>query len=147
MARERLYEDILVPTDGSDAAETAASHALAVAVEHGATVHVLYVIDARITMAADDATRGELTAQLERDGQDAVDRIHNMAEEAGVAATRTVERGTPWKEILAYADDPGVDLIVIGTAGKSPREKRMGMGSVSERVVDDATVPVLVVPD
>ncbi len=147
MATGVPYATVLVPTDGSDAAETAAEHALAVAAQHDAAVHVLYVVDSRITMAADDATRDELREQLETDGEAAIARIRELASNAGVEVSDHVERGTPWKTILAFAEAQDVDLIVMGSTGKSPREKRVGMGSVSERVVDDATVPVLVVPD
>lgn len=147
MTADPPYAEILVPTDGSEAAEEAAEHALAVAGQHGAAVHVLYVVDARITMAADDATRAELREQLETDGDSAVGRIRVLADRAGTTVDDHIAHGTPWKEILAFAEDVDIDLIVMGSAGKSPREKRVGMGSVSERVVDDATVPVLVVPD
>lgn len=147
MSGSELYTDVLVPTDGSDAAEAAAEHAITVAAESDATVHVLFVIDTRIVMAAEDRTRDDLVDDLRDQGEAAVSRIADRATDAGLAATTRISRGTPWKEILEYTRDAAIDLIVIGTAGKTPREKRMGLGSVSERVVDDATVPVLVVPD
>lgn len=143
MAGEPAYGRLLVPTDGSAAAEAATAHARSIATTHGATVHVLYVIDARITMAADEATRDALAEQLREDGEAAVDRV---ASALGDDVTTAIVRGTPWKEILTYAEGEGIDLIVIGSTGKSAREKRMRMGSVSERVVDAAAIPVLVVP-
>ena len=147
MSGQDLYTDVLVPTDGSEAAETAVDHAITVAAANEATVHAIYVVDIRVTMAAEDETRDDLVADLRAQGEEAVGRIAARAEAAGLDATTTVSRGTPWKEILEYTREAGIDLIVIGTAGKTPREKRMGLGSVSERVVDDTTVPVLVVPD
>lgn len=147
MVGERLYGDILVTTDGSEAAEVAVDHALTVAGAHDASIHALYVVDTRITMAAEDDTREALGEQLSAQGEDAVERIVERATAEEIEATGAVERGTPWKKILSYAEEAAVDLIVIGTTGKTPREKRMGMGSVSERVVDDAIVPVLVVPN
>lgn len=146
MPDTRLYDDVLVATDGSEAADVAVDHALSVAAAHDARVHALFVIDTRITMAADDDMRDELSDQLRANGDEAIDRIVSRAGELSVQTTGTVARGTPWKEILAHADAADIDMIVIGTTGKTPREKRMGMGSVSERVVDDATIPVLVVP-
>ena len=147
MVMDRLYGDVLVATDGSDAAEVAVDHALTVANAHDASIHALYVVDTRITMAAEDDTREALGEQLSAQGEDAVERIVERASAEAIEASGLVERGTPWKKILTYAEDAAIDLIVIGTTGKTPREKRMGMGSVSERVVDDATVPVLVVPN
>lgn len=146
MAGQQLYHDVLIPTDGSAAAEAAVDHAIAVADAEGATVHALFVIDVRITMAADDGTRDDLSESLRQEGEKAVEAVATRAAETGLDAKTSVSRGTPWKEVLEYADREAVDLIAIGTTGKSPREKRMGLGSVSERVVDDATVPVLVVP-
>lgn len=147
MTEHRLYEHILVPTDGSAAAEEAVEHALAIAAAHEAQLHGLFVIDSRITMAADEEMREGLTEQLRRNGEKAVDHIVARAADLDLEVTTDVTRGTPWKMIQSYATDNGIDLIVIGTTGKTPREKRMGMGSVSERVVDDSAVPVLVVPD
>lgn len=147
MADEPLYTDVLVPTDGSEAASVAVDHALTVAAAHGATIHGLFVIDSRITMAADQDMRDQLTERLHDTGQDAVEEIVDRATELGLEASGAVERGTPWKVIRSHAEDQGIDLIVIGTTGKTPREKRMRMGSVSERVVDDAQIPVLVVPN
>ena len=147
MSGQNRYTDVLVPTDGSEAAETAVDHAIAVAADNDATVHTVYVVDIRVTMAAEDGIRDELAEDLREEGDAAVERIADRAAEAGIPTEHHVLRGTPWKKILEYTEDAGIDLIVIGTAGKSPREKRMRLGSVSERVVDDATVPVLVIPD
>lgn len=147
MTGQDLYGDVLVPTDGSDAANVAVDHALSVASANNANFHAIYVIDIRILMAADDESRDHLVDDLRNQGRKAVEEIAAKAEEVGLEASTTVTRGTPWKKILEYCAETGIDLIVIGTTGKTPREKRMGLGSVSERVVDDATIPVLVVPD
>lgn len=147
MVEDPLYTDILVPTDGSEAASIAVDHALTVAKAHDATVHGLFVIDSRITMAADQDMREDLTERLRATGQAAVDDITDQAASMGLDAVGAVSRGTPWKVIRSHAEDHSIDLIVLGTTGKTPREKRMRMGSVSERVVDDAPIPVLVVPD
>ena len=147
MSGQQLYTDVLVPTDGSDAAEAAIDHAIAVAAANDATVHAIYVVDIRVTSAAADSTRDELIAHLRREGNTAVERIEQRAKKADLDVETEVTRGTPWKEILEYAEETGIDLVVIGTAGKTPREKRMGLGSVSERVVDDASMPVLVIPE
>lgn len=146
MPTDPRYERVLVPTDGSDPASVAVDHAIAVARTHGAAIHAVYVVDARITMAADEATRDELRSQLTTAGREAVDDVRERAGGIEPPPEGVVRHGTPWKEILAYADEAAIDLIVIGTAGASAREKRMRLGSVSERVVDDAPVPVLVVP-
>lgn len=146
MAVDALYDRILVPTDGSDAADAAIEHAVSIATANEAAIHAVYVIDSRITMAARDETRAELREDLEAEGRAAVDRILEQAAAAGVDGEAVIRQGTPSKELLEYAEAADVDLVVMGSEGKSPREKLIGMGSVSERVVDKTTVPVMVVP-
>ena len=140
-----MYDDILVPTDGSAVIETTLEHGLRIASDHDATVHALYVVDNRIVRAAADGPQEEIKATLEREGTDAVEAVADRAADAGLDATTVCRRGIPDREIRAYADEADIDLIVIGTHGKSAREKLRTMGSVTERVVDDARVPVLVV--
>ncbi|SFS57387.1 universal stress protein [Halostagnicola kamekurae] len=142
-----MYDDILVPTDGSDTVSETLAHALPIATDNDATVHGLYVVDTRITTAATDDTRTDLEESLESDGTVAIEAIERAADEREIDVTTALERGIPSKTILEYADERNIDLIVIGTHGKSPREKIVSLGSVSERVVDNASIPVLVVRD
>ncbi|MFC4246354.1 universal stress protein [Natribaculum luteum] len=142
-----MYDNVLVPTDGSSTVRQTLEHALPIAETNDATVHALYVVDTRLLQAATDGTRAEIEANLEGEGRDAVADVADRASEAGLETVEEVRHGTPDKEILRYADDVDADLIVIGTQGKSPREKQISMGSVSERVVDNASVPVFVVRD
>lgn len=139
-----MYDHVLIPTDGSDTVAATLDHAIPIAEANGATVHALYVVDTRITNAADE-TKADLEATLSSEGEAAVAEVARRAEEADLDAVREVRRGTPSKSILGYTDETGIDLIVIGTVGKSPREKVTSLGSVSERVVDNASVPVFVV--
>jgi nucleotide-binding universal stress UspA family protein len=142
-----MYDDVLVPTDGSEAVETALRHGLRIAENEGATVHGLYVVDKRITDAADVETRPDVEATLREEGERALDELADAADRKGLPAVTDRRTGTPYKEILEYADAESVDLVVIGSHGKSPREKLTSLGSVSERVVDGAATPVLVVRD
>ena len=140
-----MYDDILVPTDGSDMVSVALDHALSIAGDNDATIHALSVVDTRITAAANDEGRAELRETLESECDEAVAAVVDAASSAGIEAVSEVRYTTPWKGILEYAETASIDLIVIGTHGKSPLEKRTSMGSVSERVVDNAEIPVLVV--
>ena len=140
-----MYDHVLVPTDGSATVPETLDHAIPLAASNDATIHALYVIDTRITNAAADETREELRATLESEGEAAVTEVLDRAEAAGVDAVDTVRAGTPSKTILDYVEEADIDLVVIGTRGKSPREKVTSLGSVSERVVDNASVPVFVV--
>ena len=145
MEREVPYNIILVPIDGSDSAMSAIDHATAIAAVADAVLHVVHVIDRRIVMAADDDMRDELESSLTTEGQSILNTARERVGTDAVPVETSLVSGTPSKEILAQAESAGADLIVIGRSGKSPREKLMGMGSVSERVVDGAPVPVMVV--
>ncbi|QCC60683.1 universal stress protein (plasmid) [Natrinema thermotolerans] len=140
-----MYDDILVPTDGSDTIPETLAHALPIAADNDATVHGLYVVDSRVTAAADDETSTDLERSLETEGEEAVAAVEERATDEGLETVAEIRQGTPSKTILEYAEEQGIDLIVIGTRGKSPREKVTSLGSVSERVVDNASIPVFVV--
>ena len=141
-----MYDDVLIPTDGSETVPETLEHALPIATDNAATVHALYVVDSRITAAANDGAT-DLERSLEEEGRDAVAEVEEQAAAEGLETVGEIRTGTPAKAIIEYADERGIDLIVIGTRGKSPREKVTSLGSVSERVVDNASVPVFVVRD
>jgi len=140
-----MYDRILVPTDGSDATEKTVTHALKLAADNDATIHALYVIDKRIVQAGSKKLQSEVRDELNTQGKKAVSAVRSKAEAADVPIETAITSGTPDKEIASYAEANSIDLITIGTHGKTPREKLQSLGSVSERVVDSASCPVLVV--
>ncbi|WP_435074473.1 universal stress protein [Halorubrum sp. HHNYT27] len=140
-----MYDDILVPTDGSEAVDRALDHAVRLASDHDATVHALYVVDQRVTTANSGELHDEVVADLEAQGETAVAAVAERAEAAGLDVETHIARGTPDTEIVSYADQNGIDVIVMSPEGKSPRERIRSLGSVSDRVADDATVPVFLI--
>jgi len=140
-----MYDDILVPTDGSEAVDRALEHAIRLASDHDAAVHALYVADRRIATASSGDLHDEIIADLETQGEAAVAAVAERAEEAGLDVETHVVRGTPDSEIVSYAEENGIDVIVLSPEGKSPRERIQSLGSVSDRVADDATVPVFLI--
>ena len=139
-----MYDAILVPTDGSEGVDRTLDHALEMANNHDATIHALYVIDRRFELAADE-DRDDLIARLTERGEAAVATVAERAEAAGVDAVTDVREGVPYKTILGYADEVAVDVITMGTHGRTGRDRLAHLGSVTERVVENATVPVFVV--
>ena len=140
-----MYDTVLLPTDGSDGATEALDHAVGAAEAYGASLHVISVVDRRVVLAADADEKESVRADLTGEAAAAVDDLAERAREAGVEATTATPEGVPHREILAYAGEHGVDLLVLGTHGRTAREKRFNLGSTTERVVKAADRPLLVV--
>jgi nucleotide-binding universal stress UspA family protein len=136
------YERVLVPTDGNDDAATTVEHALSLAAP-GAEIHALYVVDKTLLYAAGDD--GETAETLRGEGEEAVATVADAAADAGFEAITALREGTPPREILAYVEEEGVDAVVMGTRGRTGTERVVKMGSTTERVIEEATAPVLAV--
>jgi len=135
-----MFDRILFPTDGSDGASDAFDHVLDLAADHGATVHVLNVADT----THDSITRidGEIVDVLEREGEEVVEAAADRAADRGVETVTEVLQGGVAETIVAYADEYGIDLVVTPTRGRTGFD-RLLLGSTTERVVRESTVPVL----
>jgi nucleotide-binding universal stress UspA family protein len=140
-----MYETVLLPTDGSDGATAALDHAVGAAEAYGAALHVVSVVDRRVVLAADPDEKESVRADLTDEATEAVERLAGRAREVGIETTTAIPEGVPHREICAYADRTGADLLVIGTHGRTGRERRLNLGSTTERVVTDADRPLLVV--
>ncbi len=137
------YDDILLPTDGSQASEQAVEWGIDLAVTLDATVHALYSVDTRRYGNMEDVAA--IHEALERTGRDALDRIRDAAGVAEVPVTGHLASGSPANTVLANADELDVDLITMGTHGRSGVNRYL-IGSVAETVVRRAAVPVCSVP-
>lgn len=139
-----MYERILVATDGSQGTDAVVDHALAIARPYDATVTMLYVVDMRVVRSASDRDPEDVREELEAAGQEALETAVEKNESDDVTVETMQRDGNPEREILAAAEEIDADLVVLGSHGKSPREKVTGLGSVSESVVTNAERPVLV---
>jgi nucleotide-binding universal stress UspA family protein len=137
-----VYNRILLPTDGSEGINRAAAEAIALAAEVDAELHVLFVVEE--IPHASEMMSGQLTAQIRQIGEDAIEDIRERADDAGIDLESHIEEGIPHQAILKYADDADIDLVVMGTHGRSGLDRYL-LGSVTERVVRTADVPVLTV--
>lgn len=137
-----MYDRILLPTDGSEASDRAVEQAVGLARETGAELHVLYVVED--IPQAPELMDDEVEAQLREIGEEAIDAIRASADAAGVEVVAALREGVPHETILEYADDADVDVVVMGTHGRSGLDRYL-LGSVTERIVRTAEVPVLTV--
>lgn len=140
-----MYERILVPTDGSEEVEQAISYAIDLAAEQGATIYAVYVINTATYGSLPMETSWEgITDMFKNEGQRAIDRVEELAAEAGVPVEGALLEGTPSREIVRYAEKRDCDLVVIGTHGRGGID-RLLLGSVAERVVRTSPIPVLTI--
>ncbi|MFP8952445.1 universal stress protein [Natrialbaceae archaeon A-arb3/5] len=132
-----MYQDVLIPTDGSDGTRQSIAHGLTIADRFDARVHALSVVPEGPlgTLESEEATP---TAHR------AVEHVATRAERTGLDAVTNVGHGVPHEEILAYADEHEIDMIVMGTQGRTGLD-RVLVGSVTERVVRMAEIPIVTI--
>ncbi len=139
------YETVLLPTDGSEVAAGAVEHAIDAATRHDATVHVLYVVDENVANAAPGLAMGEISEQLEDEGERAVAELTEEISAAGLDTETAIRVGAPDEEILRDVDEVDADPVTMGSTGKRIVERER-VGSVTDALVRKANVPVLAVP-
>jgi nucleotide-binding universal stress UspA family protein len=142
-----IFQHILVPTDGSKPSVAAGRLAVRLAAVHGAVLTFVYVVD---TAVVDQLAEGsgklveQVRHELELTGERYLDYMVRLASREELTCRRIVRHGTPYSEIEDLAREQNIDLIVMGQVGhRGPR--RILIGSVTERVIEYAPCPVLVV--
>jgi nucleotide-binding universal stress UspA family protein len=144
MEMEKIKK-ILVPTDGSDCSLRAADLAISLAKVLEAEIFAIYAIDPIIL---EELTRSikesDVEKELKEKGERYLNYVVRLAEKEGLKAEAILAKGEPHDQIVNYAKIKGVDMIVMGTYGRRGT-KRILIGSVTERVIEYAPCPVLVV--
>jgi len=138
-----VYERILVPTDDATEMERVFEHAIEIARPHGATVHVVSVVDERAFLTLDDDLVDDVADQLRTQGETAVQVAADRFKEADLEVETATLSGDPVDEIVRYANETGVDLVVMGT--RRSNDNQAMLGSVSQPVTTRANSPVLIV--
>ncbi len=147
-----MFERILIATDGSKHSEKAAEKGVEMAKLSQGTITAVYVIDIGKEYAsigdmgfnlANDIIAG-IRGSLQKQGESATKQIEEMAKAAGVPAERRILEGHPAEDILKLAEESNISLIVVGSIGVTGLDRFL-LGSVTEKVVRNSKVPVLVV--
>jgi nucleotide-binding universal stress UspA family protein len=142
-----MFKNVLIATDGSELAEKAVQQGLALAKDMRARATVVratpippvYVAEG-VVMAPPPEIRDNLLALVDKQFAD----IRQRAEAAGVACeTVHADNELPWQAILETAKAKGCDLIVMASHGRSGFSAAF-LGSETQKVLSQATVPVLV---
>ncbi|HET8689557.1 MAG TPA: universal stress protein [Methanosarcina sp.] len=137
---------ILIATDGSETASEAADFGMEMVGCSGAKIYAVYVIDTSPyrSVPLDQIWSKQTLDEFERSGHEATSYIEKIGKAAGVEVESRVLKGHPAEKILNFAEDNNIDMIIVGSLGKSGYE-RVLVGSVSEKIIRHAKVPVLVV--
>ncbi|MEK7368217.1 MAG: universal stress protein [Planctomycetota bacterium] len=140
------FKKILCPVDYSDCSAKALRYAAGLALKDSARLYLMHVIDKRVY----DYGGPVYEAQLSPDAE----VIEHLKEKLGESVPKEIRGdidvetivtvGVPAQEIVNAADDKGVDVIVMGTHGRTGIA-HVVMGSVAENVVRKALCPVLTV--
>ena len=139
---------ILVPTDFSENSDVALKYAMALADLTGASLHVLHVL--QNPLGAGWAAEvyvpppAEFFERIEQDAREHLNGLLIDEQKGKYRAELVCLNGSPFLEIIQFAKQQTIDLIVIGTHGRGA-VSHMLMGSVAERVVRKAPCPVLTV--
>ena len=143
-----MYKNILVPTDGTEFAEQAISHAVALAKLVGAKLTGVTVTPPLWAMAVDGVVVTDTPEDYQKWAkQVSAERlavIHKAAVAAGIACdTVHVEDNQPYQGIIKVAKDKGCDLIVMASHGRRGMTALL-LGSETQKVLTHSTIPVLV---
>jgi nucleotide-binding universal stress UspA family protein len=138
-----MYQQILVPTDGSACAEAAIAAALPLAKQLGSDVAFLYVMNTVPVVREGVVNFEEALEVLRVQGRTIMDRAMLAAESAGVRARGELMEGIP--ELVIVREAEAFDLVVMGSHGKGVL-RRVLLGSVTQAVLHRIRTPLLVVP-
>lgn len=146
----KKYNNIIVPTDGSENSKRALEHAVVIASSLGATITLVYVANIVSVISNFDQipnASGYVTEQvaldMEEEGKGVLNEFAKQIPQ-NLEVKSVFEVGSPGPAVLSVAKKYNADLIVMGSRGLGPL-KGLFMGSVSSYVVSHSVCPVLIV--
>lgn len=144
-----MIKKIMIATDGSDASRKAAMVAVDIARQAIGSITAVYVIETeRLSRLPGIATLPELNEKLlalmQEEGQHATQFVEDQAIAAKVACRKILARGRASEELLKISQQQEIDLLVMGSMGRTGMEKII-LGNVAEKVVLQSSIPVLLI--
>jgi nucleotide-binding universal stress UspA family protein len=144
-----MYKKILVPLDGSELAECVLPHVESIAkgCETGSVVFVRAFEPYMSSYARAELSEKQIEEadeRAERAAREYLDQVASRVKLGGVKVQKQLIIGRAAESIAEYATDNDVDLIIIATHGRSGIS-RWVWGSVADRILRSANVPVLIV--
>ncbi|MEK9196748.1 universal stress protein [Ureibacillus sp. 179-F W5.1 NHS] len=138
-----MYKQILLAADGSENAVRATKEAIKIASFHkDSIIDVVYVVDFEKTKVEVLHSSSSEALNLER--RKKLSKIEHLLRESNISYKVIILHGTPGLEIVKYANEQQVDLVVIGSRGLNSLQE-MVLGSVSHKVMKRVNCPALIV--
>ncbi|AWR97058.1 universal stress protein [Acidianus sulfidivorans JP7] len=140
-----MFKHIIIAYDGSSHAKKALDIAIDLAKKYEAKLDIIEVVDSSIFAGAGLApVPADVIESIYNRAKADIEDAKKTAKDKGIEAEGVVLEGDPATAILEYSNKNNADLIVTGSRGLSSL-KRIFLGSVSSRIVQEAKVPVIVV--
>jgi nucleotide-binding universal stress UspA family protein len=151
------FKKIMVATDGSTCSMLAADKGIELARLSKGTVYAVYVISTAYTTPIDrdyiystgmnpyyESMYEAMHEAMKNLGQQAVDYVKSLGEMKGVNVEAVLLEGNPSEELIQYAEEEQMDVVIMGTIGKKGLD-RLLLGSVTGNLVRHSKVPVMVI--
>lgn len=142
--RETTFKKIMVATDGSELCKKAVEKGIELSIMSGAKIYAVYVIVPTTRSARDFGWEKASMEHFQSEAENATGFVEDAAKAAGVEVEAVILKGNPTEKIVEFAEKDGVDMIVMGSLGKTGLDRFL-LGSVAENVVRHSKTPVLVV--
>jgi nucleotide-binding universal stress UspA family protein len=144
-----IFGKIMVATDGSEVARKAVDSAIKIARLNNAKLYAVHVIapgEASVTLydPRDVEWKKGMKEHLEEQGREATAYVETAGKIVNVAVESAILEGNPAEEIVNFAEKNDIDLIVVGTIGKTGIQRFL-LGSVAENVIRHSKKAVLVI--
>jgi nucleotide-binding universal stress UspA family protein len=140
-----MFSHIVIAYDGSSHAKRALDIAIDLASKYSSKLDIIEVVDSTVFSGAGVAPiPADVIESVYNKAKSDIEEAKKVASQKGVNAEGVVLEGDPANAILDYVSKNNADLIVTGSRGLSTF-KRMLLGSVSTRIVQEAKIPVIVV--
>jgi nucleotide-binding universal stress UspA family protein len=146
-----MIQKVMIATDGSDTSNKAAMIGVDIARRASGSVTAVYVMDtSRLShlpgYASLPGLKEKILELMQEEGRQATGFVEDRAQMMNIPCHKIVVQGNPSEALLKVAQELTMDLLVMGSVGRTRVEKFI-LGSVAEKVVLQSAIPVLLVKD
>lgn len=158
-SENNMYNQILLPMDGSKNSKRAAKHAIKLAKVHNSNIIVLFVVEpynpniSVLPISTLPNPDENFYEELRIEGKELIEEFKNYLKEMqkececeNISISYLIKEGKAYNEILKLINEEGIDLTIMGASGRHSALDRLVLGSVTEKVIRESKSPVTVVP-